>query len=183
MSESPLVWREPFSIRAYEVGPDETASVLTVCDLLQEAAGEHARAADREGFPLPNGGRSTWVLARLRLQLHRRPRMRERVEVETWPSDLDGLRATRDFRLSADGEPLAVATSTWFLMDVARRRPVRLPRDMADFAERGKPRALTLDDAPAPEPPAPAPHPQTPHVPIRTPSGRRCGPGRAPSAT
>ena len=73
MTDDPLVWSEPFSIRAYEVGPDETASVLTVCDLLQEAAGEHARASDREGFPLPDGGWATWVLSRLRVVMHRRP--------------------------------------------------------------------------------------------------------------
>ena len=146
----PLVWTEPFSVRAYEVGPDETASVLRVCDLLQEAAGEHARASDREGFPLAGGGWSTWVLSRLRLQVRRRPRMRERVEVTTWPAALDGLRATRDFRVTAGGETLAVATSLWFLIDVGRRRPVRLPAAMDGFAAPGEPRALTFDGAPEP---------------------------------
>ena len=126
MTGDPLVWSEPFSIRAYEVGPDETASVLTVCDLLQEAAGEHARASDREGFPLPDGGWATWVLSRLRVVMHRRPAMREQIAVETWPSAMDGLRASRDFRVTgADGALLAAATSLWFLIDVDRRRPVR----------------------------------------------------------
>lgn len=152
MSDAPLVWTEPFTIRSYEVGPDETASVLTVCDLLQEAAGEHARASDREGFPLPGGGWSTWVLSRLRVQMLRPPRMRERIEVETWPAALDGLRATRDFRVTSGTEPLAVATSEWFLIDVARRRPVRLPAAMDGFEHRDKPRDVHLGDAPhAPE--------------------------------
>lgn len=149
---APLVWTEPFTIRAYEVGPDETASVLTVCDLLQEAAGEHARASDREGFPLSNGGWSTWVMSRLALEVDRRPRMRERIEVETWPSSLDGLRATRDFRVTHGGSVLARATSLWFLLDVERRRPVRLPPAMKGFEVRDKERALGLGDEPrAPE--------------------------------
>ena len=143
----PLVWTEPFQIRAYEVGPDELASVLTVCDLLQEAAGEHARASDREGFPLPDGGRATWVLSRLRVRVARRPAMRERVVIETWPSELDGLRATRDFRVTNDGDELATATSSWFLIDVARRRPVRLPEAMNGFAARDRARALAFDGA------------------------------------
>ncbi len=154
----PLVWTEPFTIRAYEVGPDETASVLTLCDLLQEAAGEHARVSGREGFPLPGGGWSTWVMSRLRLQVRRRPRMRERVEVATWPAALDGLRATRDFRVTAGDETLAVATSLWFLIDVGRRRPVRLPAAMDGFAATDTPRALTLDDAPEPLAPDAAEH-------------------------
>ncbi len=147
-----LVHTEPFTVRAYEVGPDETASVLVVCDLLQEAAGEHARASDREGFPLPNGGWATWVLSRLRLRVLRPPQMREAITVETWPSALDGLRATRDFRVMAGAEPLAVATSQWFLIDVERRRPVRLPPAMDGFEATSKERALQLD-APAPAAP------------------------------
>ena len=144
-----LVWTQPFRIRAYEVGPDGTASVLTVCDLLQEAAGEHARAAGREGFAIGSGW-ATWVLSRLRVRLHRRPQIREAVTVETWPSALDGLRATRDFRMaSGDGETVAVATSQWFLIDVERRRPVRLPPAMDGFAAPDHGRALTLDSAPA----------------------------------
>lgn len=152
-SDGPLVWTEPFTVRAYEVGPDETASALTVCDLFQEAAGEHARATEREGFPLPDGGWSTWALSRLRLRLLRRPRIREHVEVTTWPAALDRVRATRDFRMTAGDETLATATSLWFLIDVERRRPVRLPAAMDGFAARDRPRALTLDDAPTPEPP------------------------------
>lgn len=145
-----LVHTEPFCIRAYEVGPDETASVLVVCDLLQEAAGEHARASDREGFPLADGGWATWVLSRLRLRIERLPRMREAIAVETWPSALDGLRATRDFRVTAGPETLAVATSQWFLIDVVRRRPVRLPEAMDGFAAADKARALSLEaEAPA----------------------------------
>ncbi|WP_412063378.1 acyl-[acyl-carrier-protein] thioesterase [Rubrivirga sp. IMCC45206] len=154
MSETPLVWSEPFRIRAVETGPDGMASVLTVCDLLQEAAGEHALAADREGFPLPDGGWSTWVLSQLSVRIGRRPAMREIVEVETWPAALDGLRATRDFRVTdADGAVLAVATSRWFLIDIDRRRPVRLPPAMDGFEAGAKPRAHEMPDPPrAPDP-------------------------------
>ena len=129
-----------------------------MCDLLQEAAGEHARVSGREGFPLPGGSWSTWVLSRLRLQVRRRPRMRERVEVTTWPAALDGLRATRDFRVVSGDETLAVATSLWFLIDVGRRRPVRLPAAMDGFAATDEPRALTLCGAPEPLAPGAVEH-------------------------
>ena len=152
-----LVHTEPFTIRAYEVGPDEAASVLVVCDLLQEAAGEHARASDREGFPLPDDGWATWAMSRLRVRIARLPRIREAIAVETWPSAVDRVRAERDFRVTAGAEPLAVATSQWFLIDVERRRPVRLPRAMDGFAALDKERALRLD-APAPAAPDAAEH-------------------------
>ena len=160
MPPTDLVWTEAFVIRAYEVGPDGNASVLTLCDLLQEAAGEHARSAGREGFALPNGGWATWVLSRLGLEVDRLPRLRERIEIETWPASLDGLRATRDFRAYGDdGLEVARATSQWFLIDVDRRRPVRLPPSMDGFAALGRPRALVLEDEP--HAPGSAEHRQT----------------------
>jgi len=146
------VWRQPFTVRAYEVGPDERASVLTVADYFQEAAGEHARAGGVEEFDL--GGRhGTWVLHRVRIRLDERPRMRQRVEVETWPSGRDRVRAYRDYRLWGDGPaPLAVGTSAWFVIDVQRRRPVPLPTGLERFGPREPASALDFEAPPvAPE--------------------------------
>ena len=150
---APLVWTEPFRVRATEVGPDERATVLAVADLLQEAAAEHAHATDRARFDLGGGARGTWVLSRLRLALDRRPALREAVAVETWPSAYDGIRVHRDFVLRDEGGAACVrATSVWFVIDVARRRPVRLPPSMRTFGPPDHDRALTL--AAPPEAPA-----------------------------
>ncbi|HEX8299607.1 MAG TPA: acyl-ACP thioesterase domain-containing protein, partial [Rubricoccaceae bacterium] len=149
------VWTEPFRIRAYEAGPDERVSALTVLNLFQEAAGEQARAHDLDVFDLP-AGPATWVLQRLRyVALGPLPRLRDAVTVDTWPSDRDGLRAHRDFVLrdaaGAAGEALVRATSVWFLLDVNRRRPVRLPPAMDRFLPPPDvARALTLDGTSAP---------------------------------
>ena len=147
-AQVPDVWTEPFRVRATEVGPDERASVLAVADYFQEAAGEHARAAGVETFALGDDV-GAWVLHRLRLQVDRLPAMREPVALETWPSVYDRLRAFRDFVLrDAAGRPLARGTSAWLVIDVERRRPVRLPPAVLQFgpAERG--RALTLGAEP-----------------------------------
>ena len=151
------VWTEPFRVRAYEAGPDERASVLAVCNLFQEAAGEQARAHGLDVFSLP-AGPATWVLSRLRLAvIGPLPRLRDTVAVDTWPSDREGLRAHRDFVLrDAAGAALVRATSVWFLLDVGRRRPVRLPPAMDHFLPPPDvARALTLDSEPPTAPQAP----------------------------
>ncbi len=142
-ASDPLVWTEPFRVRAYEVGPDERARVLTLCDYVQEAAGEHARAAGVETFALPGGDVGTWILTRLRFALAGCPPMRAQVRVVTWPSGRDGLRAERDFELLADdGTVWMRGTSTWVVMSVSRRRPVRLPDAVLGFGPAARPRAL-----------------------------------------
>lgn len=138
----PLVWTEAFRVRAYEAGPDGHAGVLTLCDYVQEAAGEHASAAGVETFDLPDGP-GTWILSRLRLALTSRPAMRETVRVVTWPSAHDGLRAERDFVVeAADGTEHLRGVSTWVVLSVARRRPVRLPEAVHAFGPATRARAL-----------------------------------------
>lgn len=149
MPDYSLAWRQPFTIRAYEAGPDERASLLVVADLFQEAAGEHARAAGLETFDL-GGGTGTWVLTRLRLAVADLPRMREDVEVETWPSGHDRLRAFREYVLrGADGRDLVRGTSAWLVMHAQRRRPVRLPEAVYDFGPTDPTRLLTFGAEPA----------------------------------
>lgn len=145
---APEIWHEPFTVRAYEVGPDERASLLTVADYFQEAAGEHARSGDVETFDVGEAG-GTWVLHRLRLRVASLPRMRESVEVETWPSGYDRLKASRDYRLrGADGKAMVVGTSAWLVLDVARRRPVRLPEEVRSFGPSEPEHVLTFGDPP-----------------------------------
>jgi acyl-CoA thioesterase FadM len=149
-----LIHAVSFEVRAYEVGPSGAASPLVLCDYLQEAAGVHARALGVEFPPLASGP-GTWVLARLRLHLERLPAHGETVGVETWPAAEDGLRAERDLVMStADGRPVARATTEWLVLDLARRRPARLPPEVRALRLPDRPRAL----GPAPEPvPPPAP--------------------------
>lgn len=162
MAGAPEVWRHGFTVRAYEVGPDERASVLTVADYFQEAAGEHARSGGVETFDL-DGSVGTWVLQRLRLRFDGLPHMRQAVEVETWPSGRDRLKAYRDYRLRSEaGDVLAVGTSAWFVIDVERRRPVRLPAGLERFGP-AEPEDVLSFEAP-PEAPEAVEHARTFHV-------------------
>ena len=159
MTPPPLVWRRDLAVRVVDVGPDERLRPTALIDLLQEEAGHQARAFGLETFRLParrgaEPGTGTWVLSRLALQVERWPAALERLALTTWPSRYSGLRASRDFALAdAGGTRIAAATSEWFVLDLARRRPARLPRRVLDFGPPpGQPRALAAGDAPSPPP-------------------------------
>ncbi|MDX1531030.1 MAG: thioesterase, partial [Rhodothermales bacterium] len=123
-----------------------------VCDYFQEAAGNHATALGVATDRLLENGRA-WVLTRLRLEVDRLPGWRERVTVETWPSDSDGLYAHRDFLLRADEDAVfGRGTSVWFVIDVARRRPVRLPEAVRALRLPERPDAYAHEMEPLPEP-------------------------------
>jgi medium-chain acyl-[acyl-carrier-protein] hydrolase len=113
-----------------------------MCDLLQEAASEHASCLGA-GFAELSPLGLAWILTGWRLEVARRPAWREEVVVETWPSARTDRTADRDFLLlSPSGEVLARGTSAWMILDLGRRRPVRLPAVLRDLTLPDVPRAL-----------------------------------------
>jgi medium-chain acyl-[acyl-carrier-protein] hydrolase len=152
VDQAPPVWTESFRVRAYEVDATARASVPAVANWLQETAGNHATALGWAVDALQAQGR-TWVLARLHLCLGGAPSWREDVHVTTWPSGVHRLYALREFRLTGSGDrELGVATTGWLLLDLAGRRPVRLPDALEEVAHRTPERVLADPFAKLPEP-------------------------------
>jgi medium-chain acyl-[acyl-carrier-protein] hydrolase len=93
------------------------------------------------------------VLTRIVVAVHARlPRLGATLHVTTWPAPAEGLLAARHFRLHDDhGTEVAVATTRWLLIDAGRRRPLRIPPEMAAMAEGAPAAPLALPEAaPAP---------------------------------
>ncbi|MCU0293211.1 MAG: thioesterase [Thermoanaerobaculaceae bacterium] len=141
VDERVMVWSEGVRVRAFEVGPDGVAGMPSLCDWLQEAAGNHASALTW-GVENLQTQHLTWVLARLHLRVARWPRWREDLTVRTWPSGVVRAFAVREFRVDLGEESLAVGTSGWVVLDTAARRPVRPGADLAEMASLTPPRVL-----------------------------------------
>ena len=139
--DTPLVWTESMDVRTGDLTPAGMMSLPALCGYLQEAAGPHAAALGVSMDDLAAEGRA-WVLARMRLATERRPRRGDTVTIETWPSGLNGLFATREFVLTVEEDVAARATSAWFLIDLDRRRPVRPPRAVRTLDPPDRPPAL-----------------------------------------
>ncbi len=150
----PSVLRVPFAVRAADLDSRGLCGLRAMCDLMQEAAGEHASrlGAGPEAFGELG---LAWVLVSWRLAVVRLPAWRERLTVETWPSARTERTADRDFLVSdASGSAVARAASTWMTLDVARRRPARLPEVVRSIPLPGRERVLPPDGG-KPAPPDP----------------------------
>jgi len=113
---------QQYMVRAYETDPLGRLSVMSVCNMLQDTAGGHARAL---GLGIHDLGDYTWVLSRLSVRMNFYPGWGERVIIETWPSGANRLFALRDFLLtSEDGAIIGRAVSAWVIIDLDTRRPV-----------------------------------------------------------
>eukprot|EP00892_Ulva_mutabilis_P008675 jgi/Ulvmu1/617/UM001_0625.1 len=134
---------EEVRIRAHEVGPNQQSNIVTISNILQEAASNHIVslrgrsekffAADPELAKLD----LIFVLTRMQIRMHRFPRWGEIVRVETYFQSEGRVGARRDWVLTdvATGACLGCATSSWVMFNYKTRRLGRMPPDAREAYE------------------------------------------------
>jgi acyl-ACP thioesterase len=135
------MYRYDLSVMPSEAGCAGEIKLRALLNRLQDVAGLAVR--DREGSPgaLMKRGYA-WVLLRYSLEIVRRlPEIDENISIETRHTLNDGfytLRVFRVFSSSNEAETLALAKTSWVLIDLAAGRPVRaaqhLPEVFSDVA-------------------------------------------------
>jgi acyl-ACP thioesterase len=122
----PHVWQQTHQIRSYEVDCHHRLAILSIFNFMQEAASRHAEAlgVSIQQLLLEN---YTWLLSRLKIKIASFPVWQDRITISTWPSGAQRLFALRDFQLKdKHDQTVAAAVSAWLVLDVEKRRPVRI---------------------------------------------------------
>lgn len=123
---------ERFEVHSYEVDAFGTLAMPALSGFLQEVAGHHASELG-VGLETLMAQGLTWVLVRQAIANPVAVRLGETLEIETWPTGIERLAAHREFVVRrAGGEEVARATTRWFVLDLATRKPVR-PADVLDL--------------------------------------------------
>lgn len=129
-----ILFRKQYPIHTYESDSGGRARLVSLLNFLQDAAGEHAAVLGWSVTDLWKK-KMTWVLSRYHVSVRRYPSWGEQLEVVTWPSGRHGLFALRDFEVSdAAGNTVLVATSSWMVVDIERKQPLKIESVLdADF--------------------------------------------------
>jgi len=129
-------YQKQFQIRSYEIDSRGKIKLATILNYLQEIASEHAArlgASVVDLFP----ANLTWGLSRYHLELFDYPSWGESIQINTWPSAMQNLFALREFEiLNEKSERLAIATSSWMLLDFKKKQPVRPAEHLHKFPHR-----------------------------------------------
>jgi acyl-ACP thioesterase len=121
-----------FRVRSFEADPLGRLQVPILCRLLQEAATAHAAELGVAVDALVDSG-VAWVLNRLDLHVQRWPHSDDEIVVETWPAAMNRLLTERRFRIvDSSGRETGRASTLWLVLDLERRRPVRLPAHVVE---------------------------------------------------
>ncbi|GFE62177.1 acyl-[acyl-carrier-protein] thioesterase [Geobacter sp. AOG2] len=127
------IFTKDFPVRYHELDSCGNLRVATLLNYLQDTAGMHATTLGVAMADLRKLG-LTWVLSRIHLVAARYPRAGETVTVRTWPATRQEIFTCREFELYDDhGACVARATSSWAVVNVATRRPVRLEGNLPPY--------------------------------------------------
>lgn len=132
---------QDFPVRGYESGVDNHVTLPTLCNYLQEIAGNHA---ERLGFGIRELQRRdglSWMLSRLHVDVKKRISWGDVLHLKSWPSGIRGrLVANRDFTgRDQKGEEVLQAVSEWLVVDLKALRIVKPTDDFRALSE-GAPR-------------------------------------------
>ncbi|XP_059434443.1 palmitoyl-acyl carrier protein thioesterase, chloroplastic-like [Corylus avellana] len=135
--EGGVGYRLTVVIRSYEVGPDKSATLESILNLLQETALNHVWMSGLlgNGFGATRGmvrNNLIWVVSRMQVQIDHYPIWGEIVEIDTWVggSGKNGMRRDWLIRSQATGHVFARATSTWVMMNQQTRRLSKMPEEV-----------------------------------------------------
>lgn len=137
--EDRFVYRQSFVIRSYEIGPDKTATMETLMNLLQETALNHVSSAGVAG----NGFGATremsrreliWVVTRIHVQVDKFSSWGDVVEIDTWvdAAGKNGMRRDWIIRDYKTQRIISRASSTWVIMNRDTRRLTKIPQQVRD---------------------------------------------------
>ncbi|CAA2976379.1 palmitoyl-acyl carrier protein thioesterase, chloroplastic-like [Olea europaea var. sylvestris] len=135
--EDRFVYRQSFVIRSYEIGPDKTATMETLMNLLQETALNHVASSGLAG----NGFGATremslrkliWVVTRIHVQVDKYSSWGDVVEIDTWvdAAGKNGMRRDWIIRDYNTHKIITRATSTWVIMNRETRRLCKIPDEV-----------------------------------------------------
>jgi medium-chain acyl-[acyl-carrier-protein] hydrolase len=143
------VLTKQYQVRLYEADFRGALRPVAMLNYLQDTAAAHS---SRFGYSIAEllVRNMTWVLSRYHISVRHYPSVGDTISVSTWRSAIEGMFALRDFEVSDScGNILATATSSWVIMNLETKRPVKLETVITDYPLVAR-RALTDDFAPLP---------------------------------
>ncbi|XP_074579950.1 palmitoyl-acyl carrier protein thioesterase, chloroplastic-like [Curcuma longa] len=132
-----MVFRQHFSIRSFEIVADQTASIETLMNHLQETALNHVRNAGLMGAgfgstPEMSKRNLIWVVTKMQVLVEQYPSWEDVVQVDTWvaSSGKNGMRRDWHIRDYHTGQTILRATSVWVMMNKQTRRLSKIPEEV-----------------------------------------------------
>jgi medium-chain acyl-[acyl-carrier-protein] hydrolase len=93
-----------------------------LCNILQLAAADHAELGGIS-FTDMQAAHQAWVLSRMRVEVKRLPKWREKIRLSTWIISLENSRSVRAIEIYSGQEKIVGCETFWSVFNTSTRRP------------------------------------------------------------
>lgn len=120
-------------VRYSETDADGFLTPIGILDLFQDCS--NFQSADLGiGVDYLRANHRAWVLSSWQLCITKRPKLADRIIIETWSHDIKLALGYRNFALrDINGDLLACANSLWAYLDTQQLKPAIIPPDVAEL--------------------------------------------------
>ena len=126
-------------VRYSECGVDNKMRIPAIINYFQDCTTENSETIGVGHDYLVERNRA-WILNSWQVEIVRRPKVGEHIEVGTWATGFKGVFGPRDFCMTTSkGEELARAHSLWVYIDTETGRPVKPTEEEIAAYEVGEP--------------------------------------------
>lgn len=119
------ILNKEWEINFLQCYPNGYLKYTDLCNLFQLTAATHSELggisfSDMQEF------NQAWVLSKMRVEIKRLPKWKDKVMVKTWIKSLENSRSTRCLELYHDGEKMVGCETFWAVFNTKTRRPEAL---------------------------------------------------------
>lgn len=127
-----MSYKKEYEIGLEDLGESNLATNIAILKKLEEIA-EQNSAEVGYGLENMNETNSAWLLLDWQVEIVKRPRYKEKINIETWSRKMERCYGYRDFEVyNKEDDLIAKGTSKWVLVDIEKRRPVRVNDEAAE---------------------------------------------------
>ena len=127
------IFENEYIINIAQIGIHKTLTNKSFLSLMENLAGAHSAYChfSFEDLEKDNLG---WIILSWKIKVFKRPKLDDKVRVQTWGRKFNNLFVWRDFRVfDENGELCAIATSMWCLIDYTKRKIAHMPSNLNDI--------------------------------------------------
>lgn len=130
MGKIPVVTDRKYNVHYYEVDIHKRALITSIMNYLGDMAMYQSETLG-VGIDYLKENKMAWVLYKWDITMQSYPRLNETIKVETFAHSFKKFYADRKYDIfDGKGNKIGHADSVWILINTARRRPIRVTKDM-----------------------------------------------------
>ena len=116
------ILQQDWEINFLQCYPNGYLKYTDLCNILQLTAGFHAELGGIS-FSDMQRNHQAWVLSKIRVEIKRLPKWKEKITVKTWINSLENSRSIRCLEIYIGGEKIIGCETFWAVFNTNTRRP------------------------------------------------------------